>query len=188
MRLFLRRLFNCFFSWHILPATENELKTADCIVTQAFSRLSDGGAGPGNEILARVAETLQKRLSLPLLVQEEISIALPELRCDLIVKSSSDGRSSATVNTYSVAKEQTLFCRKKGWKRVIVVVYPYHMGRAVWTYQRFGLDAIPAWVPQRGYEHPKLVHWVCQGGAIRICFMLLRELLCRILFLALGKI
>lgn len=187
--LFLQKLakfWNCLFKWNFSLPTESELMAADVIVTQAFSRLANGKAGPGNELLAQAARDLQKRFSLPILAQEEVSLAAPDLQCELVVKSSADGRSTIQVNTFTVAKAQAEFCARKGWKRVIVVVVPYGRGRALWVYERLGLKAVPAPVAEKGYEHPNLAHWTARGGRIRSFFAIVRELLCRLLFLYKG--
>lgn len=183
---FLKSLWRCLFIWQIPPAEETELKTAEAIVTQAFSSLKNGKPGSGNIILAGIARNLHRKYSLPILAQEEVAQAL--IDCSLtpltpyatITKECTGGG----WNTLNIAKAQEEICRSRGWRKVIVVAHPVHMGRAVWTYAKLGLKPLAAAMPDIGYIHPKLIH---RSHRSKWLFRL-RELCGRILFLLWGKI
>lgn len=175
------------FSWKIPPATEQELKTADAIVTQAFARLKDNTPGPGNAILAQVTRALYTKYHLPVLPQEEVAMADPFLTIHTkIIAESPDGRSTLKWNTYFVAKRQAEICQVQGWKRVIVVAVPFHMGRAVAVYHKVGLVPLPAKMPLPAAQY---FHSDILDPTLRFrTRATVRELLCRLLFLYKGWI
>lgn len=184
---FLKKLWHCFFVWRFAPANEAELTTADAIVTQACSRMKDGSPGPGNNILAVVTRQMYERYPVAgILPQDEIALADPGLPYSFVARGRPDGRSTVSWNTYEVAKMQAAECFRRGWKKVIVVAFPMHMGRALWTYEKIGLDPLPAPMPSgmKQYLHRNLVHW-SHHGRLRI---IIRELFCRLLFLVWGWI
>lgn len=176
-------LWYALFKWEIPPATEQELKTADAIVTQAYSRLKDNSPGPGNMMLARVTRKLWERYRLPILPQEEISMADPALQIHTRIGTSPDGLSTMQWNTYAVAKWQARICRANDWKRVIVIAVPFHMGRACAVCRKVGLLPLPAATPEdRTIFHPESM-----AKTLRTPFLALpRELACRLLFLYKG--
>lgn len=163
MWLFLRAFWQSIFVWHVTPASEGELRSADVIVTQACSRLGDGSPGPGDEILARVAKDLAEKYGLPILAQAEVAETDTDYKWYFIVSEpeSAHGLSTKEWNTSVVAEDQVLVCRKKGYTKCIVVAHPDHMLRACGTYKRLGLEVLAAPMPddQELYQHPGSVQW-----------------------------
>lgn len=143
------------------PAMDDELRTAELIVTQAWSRRTDGTPGKGNAVLADVAKQLHLRLGLPIFAQQEVAEAITGVSCVGIVQIPDGGRSSRTANTWTVAAEQGAYCKLHGITRVIVIAHPYHMPRALSAYKELGLSAVPAPVPREWdrYRDPELIHW-----------------------------
>ena len=177
-------LFRCFLDWRNCSGRPEDFTHAHAIVTQACSRLRNGSPGPGNLILAAVTRNLHDKYGLPILAQEEVPMAAPELPYAYIAGGSKDGKSTWSWNTYTIARLQARECDARGWHRVIVVTVPSHMFRALRVYEKLGLEAIPAPMPRRGYLHPKSVHWSARAEPL----LYLRELLCRILFLLQRRI
>ncbi len=179
--LFIQKLWNCFVNWNIAPATPQELRTADVIVTQACSRLKDNSPGPVNKVLADVTRRLWEHYRLPILPQEEIAMADPTLPIHTRIGASLDGVSTMQWNTYVVAKWQARICLENGWKRVIVVAVPYHMGRACAVYRKVGLIPFPVAMPaqEKQYFLPELKMWALRTPLRAKS----RELACRLLFL-----
>lgn len=184
----LKRGFGCLFDWNIPSASEKELETADAIVTMAHGRMRDGTAGPGNVIMAKVTRKFHEKYPhLPILPQEEIPLADPDLPYHTIIGGSLDGCSTMEWNTHAIASWQAKICKENGWKKVIAIVFPLHQGRAVAVYRKVGLVPLLAPMPPdlKAYMHPDLV----PGGIVGIqtpARFATRELLCRILFLYKG--
>ncbi|OGY64644.1 MAG: hypothetical protein A3I89_02205 [Candidatus Harrisonbacteria bacterium RIFCSPLOWO2_02_FULL_41_11] len=147
---FFKKLCRILFVFNIPPASEEELQTADVIVTQAAGRKVDGTPTPANFVLARIAHKLQEKYRLPLLVQEEVKMADPELVTEFVaINASFIGLSTPSWNTFEVAKVQIEYCKRKGYKKGIVIpAVPDHMGRAVWSYQTLGLETLPISMPE----------------------------------------
>lgn len=177
-------LWYALFKWNIAPATEQELKTADAIVTQAYSRLKDNSPGPGNLVLARVTRKLWERYHLPILAQEEVAMADPTLPIHTRIGGSPDGLSRMQWNTYVVAKLQAKICQANGWERVIVVAISWHMGRACAVYRKIGLMPLPTEKPA---EEKRCFHPESMAKTLRTPLIAkTRELACRLLFLYKG--
>ncbi len=186
----LKHGFKCLFVWNIPSANKEEFGTADAIVTMAHGRMRDGTAGPGNVILAKITrEFNEKYPHLPILPQEEIPLADPDLPYYTIIGGSLDGCSTMEWNTYAIASWQAKICKENGWKRVIVIAFPLHMGRTTWVYEKLGLIPLPAKMPLglKAYMDPNLVPSGVLGIQTPVRFAV-RELLCRILFLYKGWI
>jgi len=177
-------LWYALFTWNIPPASEEELKTADAIVTQAYSPLKNNAPGPGNDILAKVTRALYERYRLPVLPQEDVANADPSLPIQekICAKNGEtpDGLSTLTWNTHTVAARQAETCKAHGWKKVIVVAFPPHMGRAVAVYRKVGLVPLPAKMP------PGTARYTCsqiKDPTLRFPIgAIAREFLARLLF------
>jgi hypothetical protein len=112
--------------------------------------------------MARVAKRLHEQFHLPVIPQEELVMADPTLPYLEIAGGSRDGKSTMQWNTYEVAKFQANICKARNWKTVIVVVAPMHAG---------------------GYYHPENQTFTLRGP----WRLFIREILCRYMFLFLGK-
>jgi len=113
-------------------------------------------------------------------------MAEPTLQCAGVAGGSSDGKSTLTWNTETVAAAQAKYCRTHRITHVVLVAFPFHMNRSRWTYEKLGLTVTPAPVPKdmHLYVSPGLVH----SSHRFVWTAFLREFLCRILFLLQGKI
>jgi hypothetical protein len=184
------RVYRCYFRWQFEQGTEQELSTAEIILTQGCSRLKSGAAGKGNDLMARSTRALHERFPhIPILPQEEVRIADPDLPYVGVasIGDEREGKSSMSWNTYEVARIQAEYCRKHGLTRAIIVAHPFHMGRSLWVYEDLGLTTIPA--PMLGktsdyYGEADLVHPSHRFATSAFA----REILCRTLFLLQGKI
>lgn len=119
---FLLTLLKCLFCWRFKPASDEELSSADAVVTQSYGRHKDGTAGVGNVVMAAIAKQLHEKYRLPVIPQEELVMADPTLPYYDIAGGSKDGKSTVNWNTYEVAKLQANTCKKNGWKKMIVIV------------------------------------------------------------------
>ena len=146
--------------------------------------LKNGKPGPGNELIAKTAKALSQMYRLPVLTQSEIELADDSLLYVYIYRGQTGGHSTMACNTYTITEAQASFCKKRGWKKIIVVAFPLHMGRAIWTYQLFGLETMPANMPKTGYAHSELIHWSHRKEWL----FFLREILVRVFFFLQKKI
>ena len=147
---FFKKLYRLLFVWSFPAIPEEEYREADVIATQAAGRKTNGAPAVANFILAKLARELQKKYRLPLLVQEEVKMADPELVTECVVSNANfTGLSTLSWNTFEVAKIQVEHCRRKEYKKAIIIpAVPDHMGRAMWSYQILGMAALPAKMPK----------------------------------------
>lgn len=178
---FFKKLYRLLFVWNIPAASDEEMRTADVIVTQAAGRRIDGTPTPANFVIAKLARELQKKYRLPLLVQEEVKMIDPGLQTECVASDANFiGLSTPSWNTFEVAKVQVEHCKLKGYMKVIVIpAVPDHMGRAIWSYQNLGLKTLPAPMPKDAdYFEPDNIQWFDRTW---LCFRI-RETLTRLLF------
>lgn len=156
----------CLAAWNIPPAKREEWVRADAIVTQAVSWMRDGGAGPGNWLLAGAVRKVQEDIRnisgkmLPVIPQEEVWMADQYLPNVVGVAGGTLGKTSSVKrNTYSVAKFQAGICRQFGFDTIVVVTFDLHMRRAMETYRLFGLEPLAGPVVDKNYTHRNFIHW-----------------------------
>ncbi|MDP3729866.1 MAG: hypothetical protein Q8R26_03960 [bacterium] len=178
---FLRKLYRLLFSWNFPAASEKELVEADAIIAMAFGATKDGSPGRGNHTIARVTEELLQKYHLPLLAEWYMAQANPALPYVLIAKPTPAGNepSTSAYHTQTVAQELARECWKKGWRKIIVLASPDHMGRVIWTYEKLGMEVFPAKMPNDGYygsgyvqtwSHSSRWRWRCKEVLVRILF------------------
>jgi len=140
---FLRGVWWCFFSWEVVPADDEELHKCQVALAQSFG-LREDGPGLSNEALAEILRRLQSVYPhlAPPLVQWEIRDALPkEYVLSFVVKKHRvEGK---YLETREVFAQQAEVCHENGWKRVIAVAHPDHMGRVCEVIRAFKLDPVP---------------------------------------------
>lgn len=182
---FLRMLWKCFAVWVVKPAIQEELRGARAVLAFADSRMRDGSPGSGNELIAGVVRHLHTAYDLPILVQEEVALAAPDLPYAYVVRGEQTGTSSRGWNTAVIANQMVAVCRRNDWKRVAIATTPAHLCRAMWVAERLGLQVMAAAMPKGQYFHKDLALWACRGGELRFRS---RELLVRLFFLLRGDI
>ncbi|MBI2635356.1 MAG: hypothetical protein HYW79_02320 [Parcubacteria group bacterium] len=174
--------------WKIKPANEEELKSADVIVSFSDSKMIDGSLGPGNEIIGQVTEKYQTFYNLPVMAQEEAAVSAAQFgaKVQYISIGTQDGKSYLHWNTAIIMDYVAAFCYRNNWNKLIIVSIPDHMPRCVWCAEKRGLKAFAASMPSKGqYFHKNLALPSCRGGSFRFRF---RDFFVRILFLLQGNI
>jgi uncharacterized SAM-binding protein YcdF (DUF218 family) len=174
------------------PPTEAELHKAQAIVVLgAGIRAVHGHGEPGpdeldalsTERLAWAAE-MYHALSLPVAVtggrirQSTISLGSlmkEELERNFRVPVSWTEESART--TFENAEYTARMLKPSGIDRVIVVTNPWHMERAIWSFNRAGLQAIPSPLPPRSTEFLDWTDFFPSLRALQQTFYDLHELL-----------
>lgn len=185
---FLKMLWKCITVWSVKPATEEELRSADVIIALSDSKMRDGSLGPGNEVIG--SRVLMDRCvyGLPVIAQEEAALAAQNMYVEHIhvISGTQDGKSHLKWNTAIIFDRALEICKKKGYKKPIIVTIPDHMPRCVWHAEKRGLLPRVSWMPEGGkYYDKNLALWSCRGGSFRFRF---RDFLVRITFLLTGDI
>lgn len=184
---FLRMFWECFTVWRVRPVNQNVLSSAQVIAAYSASRMEDGSVGEPNCRIADVARSLQRAFGLPIITQEEIAMAAPELSYRTVLKGGDRfGNSSFAWNTAVLADRMVEMCRKSGWRCAIVVASPMHQPRCCWVLARRGLHPLAAAMPgtQRDYVDSRLA----QRSVRSVPRFVVREFLSRLLFLFRGDI
>lgn len=188
---FPKKLFDCFFEWDYVRVSLIQADSADVILTQAAGRLSGNRPGTGNNILALVLRQIHAVFpEKPMMPQEEVAWAAPDLPYYRVIRAPAldlrKGHSTAQWNTDTIVAAQADECKKNGWTKAIYLTLPGHHWRTAMCMSRHGLVPFGIRVPSSDYSDPEniffsLRHWYPQ-------LFLTRELACRIIFLATGKI
>jgi uncharacterized SAM-binding protein YcdF (DUF218 family) len=79
--------------------------------------------------------------------------------------------------TFENAEYTAQMLRQSGRDRVIVVTHPWHMARAVWSFDRVGLHAIPCPIPGGSFRFPGWSRFFPSLEALQQTFLDLHELL-----------
>jgi uncharacterized SAM-binding protein YcdF (DUF218 family) len=79
--------------------------------------------------------------------------------------------------TFENAEYTTRLLKQSGRDRVILVTHPWHMARAVWSFNRVGLEAISGPMPGWTVKSPGLAGFFPNLGALQQTFYDLHELL-----------
>ena len=188
---FSEKFFGCFFEWDVVCASRRELESADVILTQAAGRLADKRPGKGNMILAHVLRRLHAVFpEKPMMPQEEVAWAAPDLPYYKVItapgKDLPKGHSTRLWNTDVVVGAQAAECRKNGWTKAIYLTLPGHHWRTALCMKHYGLTPYGMRVPATDYSDPENIFFSLRH-AYPFLF-LVREFVCRILFLITGKI
>lgn len=170
---FFQDLYKCIFVWSLKPSSEREIAKADAIVTSAHGLLKNGKPSPGDAVFTQTLRALhQKFPQKPIIPQEPVALAAPEIRYAAIARPPKDnilGASNMAWNSRVVAEFQADVCRKNGWKTVAVICHPY-APRFKWELERCGLRVLVTRVPpynKKTYTHPQSISWYGRGGRLR---------------------
>lgn len=187
---FLRMLWKCLTVWKVPPALDADIRKARNPALFAFSdsKMRDGSAGEGNELIAQTAVRYQRLYGMVVMAQEEVADAAKKVASDFVLRYAAigpqHGKSERGWNTAVIAD---LFVEHGAQEHdlVIVATVPDHMPRCIWVTERRGLTAGAARMPKGRYFHPGLALWSCRGGTWRFRA---RDFLVRIFFLIRGEI
>lgn len=131
-------------SWNMSPATEAQLKKADCIVGFSFGQRQNNQPGLSNKALAKIINQLHRKYpDKEVMVQWEIADCLNfDLRKGRVVrKHRYDGE-------YLDTREVGLQMQDLLWdphNRPIVVAHPLHMWRCIKTLEKLNfINPVPA--------------------------------------------
>lgn len=136
-------IIDCFGNWQVPPASDKQMRTADCIV--AFSYGLDEGNQPGstNEEEALIVSDLQRRWGLPLMLQWEVADCLPlKLRNHQIVRQ--HRIKGKDLDTREVAIQIAAELLRDPRYRPIVVAHPLHMWRCMKSLDQLGFQSMAA--------------------------------------------
>ena len=176
----------CLVCWNTEPASVDDLKKVQVIVTHCAELLRDGTAGQGNILIAEHADKLRKRFGLPIIAQREILVAKPDLEVFAVVGAGPNNSvRHRPADTYEVCVAQKKICDPQNWKNVLVVTFPEHMWRACAVYKKLGLNPIPAVIlgNSKIYYEKNARRWQLRS---RDRFKYLWEIPARLLFLKRG--
>lgn len=172
-----------FGNWHIPPATESQLKKADCIVGFSFGLRENSQPGLSNKALAKIVTKLHRQYpDKEVMVQWEIADCLPfDLRDDRIVRK--HRIKGEYLDTYQVATQMQDLLWDPHTKP-IVVAHPLHMWRCLKTLEALNFkNPVPADTSNVPYDPLSIQKWTRSN--LRFAP---REILGRCLYLAKGLI
>lgn len=155
-RVVLQRLFQCFFVWG-QPAPRGAAGDAQLIVTQAMSDCVDGGSSETNFVVAELARKYHAELGIPIFSQKEVGRILEAMGVQVVsnapTQSTTPILSKKYIGTEGVARLQKVFCDSRAWARALIVVPYPHFWRALWIYERLGLQVIvPEGLPKMKFQ------------------------------------
>ena len=129
--------------------SHGNLDEADCIIAFGFGyRLEDNKIEPGlsNTDLANFIVNLN--LSIPLITQFEIKMALPENRQEGIFSITKHRIEGEYLNSLEVAEQAKIIMKDHDWEKALIVAHPHHIPRVDAICRKLGIITI---VP-RGLE------------------------------------
>lgn len=179
----LKNFFESFGNWQVPPATESQLKKADCIVGFAFGMRSNNQPGMSNELLAEAIFNLHQQYRLPLMLQWELTetsfkLDLPEHR--IVRKHRTPGK---YLDTFEVADQMAKELLYEKLYRPIVVAHPHHMWRCLKTMEKRTFIPFAAETKNVPYDKQSTQFWTKRPE-----YFIPREILFRMTMSAIGKL
>lgn len=173
---FLKRLFQCIFCWKLKPSNKERLKNSDVILALSFGRRKNT-PGMSNVQLALGIEMLSLKFGLPVIAQWEISECLTACidKAGEIRKHRIKGK---YLDTLEVLVQSLEICKKKNWKKIVIVAHPDHIWRCAETAKKLGFEVAIADITDVAYDEQSIQLWTKS----RMLFVP-REIAARILFL-----
>jgi len=115
---------------------------ADCVIGQSFGA-SEQGPGYVNELLAKYI-TDNAYDSLPLLLQSEIALALPENSPSpaLVVEGKPSTSSGGELDSWAVLQQAHEFMKENDLRRPLLVAQAYHVGRVTLQAKKQGMSGL----------------------------------------------
>ncbi|MDD3487272.1 MAG: hypothetical protein PHF35_02775 [Candidatus Moranbacteria bacterium] len=177
---FIIKFIQCFFYWKVLPNSEEELGTAQAILSEAFGLCGDK-PGKSNEALAACVLCLWHKLHLPLILTREVSDCLPDLpKAGVISQRDTNGKRR---DAYRAIVKEVSICKKNGWVRAIIIAHPLHYWRCMMVARKLNLETLTASVPRIPYDKYSDQVWTRHPA-----FFIPYEIGARIFYLLTGKI
>lgn len=156
MQSFLTRLFECLFIWGE-PTSRGNPGDAEVILTQSMSDCEGGASSDTNLVVAELARKYHEKLGIPIFPQKEVGRILEALGVPVVgntpEQSTTPMLSKKYIGTEGVAWLQKAFCDSCAWTRVLILVPYPHFWRALWIYERLGLEVIiPPGLPKMKFQ------------------------------------
>lgn len=133
--MLLKRLWECLTVWRVSPTS---LEGAQAILAHAVGENSPSDPGLVNEFLASRIRELYRELQLPVIVQGELKLCLPDIPLTAVSPRQAETAPNY-MNTYDIALWQKAECDKLGANRAVLVSYYPHYWRAMKTTEKVGL-------------------------------------------------
>jgi len=179
--MFLKKIIECFFVWHVPSDFKRLLKESDVLIGQSFGVRANNNPGKSNEKLSCIAKEIQDKYSVPLILQWEIAEGIQSISDVEVIRQ--HRRKGKYLDTYEVIAQANNICKKNGWNRVIMLAHPHHCWRCVMAAEKLGLSVAVVNTMEISYDHLSKQIWT------RSPWMFMpRELVARLLYLVTGKI
>jgi hypothetical protein len=175
---FLKKLYECFFEWHIKGTS---YEGADVIISHAGGDKVGGEPGAINEYIETIIRDIYAKTKLPIIAQAEVAQCIRDL--PLVGNIPFQSESPTYLDTVDVAKMQLDICKEHGWTRPLVVSCQPHLWRVVKVFEKLGVPVLIADVPKMVFE-PKCSQFWMRNAWLNNP----RDLLCRLYWLVQGKI
>jgi len=172
-------LYHSCFSWRVRLASSAELADADVIMAHEFGNQHDISAA--SAAMGRSALLISRRYHKPVVLQHPLPRSVPELTPVLIIRE--HRVRGAYLDTEEVQGQLAQFCRRQGWRKVILCCHPRHAWRAGQNLRRHGL--VPVYADNR--------HIRCDPRCSRVALrwewlFLLREIAAKLYYFRRGFI
>lgn len=156
MSAFFVRLLQCLRAWG-KPPRSGKPEAAQVILVQTVSDLKGGRPSETNLALAKLARKYHEQLGVPVFPQVEVGRILEEWGVPVVgstpVFSEIPVFAKGYAGTHGIARLQKEFCDSKAWRRALVLAAWPHAWRAIWNYERIGLEVIvPPDLPKMKFE------------------------------------
>lgn len=131
----------------------------------------------------RYAARLARASGLPVLVSGGLHYGTPPSEADIMARSLADDygvevrwREGASRTTWENAQLSAPILREAGIHRVVVVTQAAHMPRSLWSFEKAGLEVVPAPLGYIGVDNARpLGGWLPEGRAVWQSEQLLNE-------------
>ncbi len=177
---FIVKLLQCLFCWRIKPDSEEKVKNADVIIGQSFGLRQDG-PGKSNEALAKIVRGLNEKYKIPLVLQWEIADCLPDLPIFYVTKE--HRIKGEYLDTYEVLFQAKTICKKRGWKKAIILAHSDHHWRCMMVAKKLEFELIAIDTSSVPYDELSTQSWT--KSVIRF---IPREIVARIVYLLTDRI
>ncbi len=122
-------------------APRGNISEADCIIGQSFGA-REQEPGYVNELLAAYITSLSARIDVPLLVQQEITSALPQSapRPALVIEGRPSTSTGSELDSWEVLRQSHNYMKEHGLERPLLVAQAFHIGRVTLQAIKQGME------------------------------------------------